>query len=156
MKQCQKCKSVKELDQFYRDKANRDGHQRCCKKCNNEFKRKYKSSASYQGDRLLLARDRLSRVKQREKYAGLQPTNLNPKDVLEIHKRFNNQCFNCKSRTKLVIDHHIAINHGATLAHNNAVLLCFSCNSKKQERLPEVFYDSSKLSLITRILNNVQ
>ena len=35
-KQCSKCKSIKDISMFYRNKAKKDGRQTHCKECHNE------------------------------------------------------------------------------------------------------------------------
>lgn len=36
MKKCTKCSEIKEPNQFYKDKAFKDGHRSCCKSCDNK------------------------------------------------------------------------------------------------------------------------
>ena len=42
MKTCSKCKIEKELSDFYKKKASKDGFRSECKECNNLYSRKYK------------------------------------------------------------------------------------------------------------------
>lgn len=42
LKECFKCNTVKPLNEFYKDKTQRDGHQYKCKECANEDIKKYK------------------------------------------------------------------------------------------------------------------
>ena len=66
---------------------------------------------------------------------------------------FNNKCFNCNSENNLHIDHHYPLSKGHPLTRNNAVLLCRSCNSIKNSKLPEDFYSEDKLKQLENILN---
>ncbi|MBW1931454.1 MAG: hypothetical protein JRI56_00205 [Deltaproteobacteria bacterium] len=41
MKRCNKCKTEKPLEDFYKDRSSKDGHQGMCKVCKKEYHRKY-------------------------------------------------------------------------------------------------------------------
>ncbi len=58
---------------------------------------------------------------------------------------FKDQCFKCKSKDKLSIDHHRSLYSGHGLEVNNAVILCKPCNSRKSNKDPEAFYSVLEL-----------
>lgn len=41
-KKCPKCKQIKPVSEFYKDKAKKDGHQGACKSCQLEYFRQYR------------------------------------------------------------------------------------------------------------------
>lgn len=47
LKQCSKCKSKKEITQFYKNKSHKDGYDNYCKICSKEYKSKSKASSEY-------------------------------------------------------------------------------------------------------------
>ena len=40
-KKCPKCKNIKSLEDFFKDKTNKDGHAHWCKNCGKEFQGKF-------------------------------------------------------------------------------------------------------------------
>ena len=46
-KQCSKCKDVKSLDDFYKNKRSPDGHRPNCKKCHNTASSQYQQTETY-------------------------------------------------------------------------------------------------------------
>ena len=42
-KKCSKCKEVKSLNEFHKDKLNKDGCQNTCKECRKQYQKKYQS-----------------------------------------------------------------------------------------------------------------
>jgi 5-methylcytosine-specific restriction endonuclease McrA len=78
-------------------------------------------------------------------------TLIEEKELLDI---FDYKCFKCginqedavrKDIRGLVMDHHYPISIGFGLSKSNCVVLCLSCNSKKKNKMPEVFYSSEEL-----------
>jgi 5-methylcytosine-specific restriction endonuclease McrA len=76
--------------------------------------------------------------------------NINDQKI--TYRLFDNKCFNCDSIKKLCIDHHYPASKGFGLSLDNAVLLCNSCNSSKNNKLPHEFYSNSKLEQLNYIL----
>lgn len=65
---------------------------------------------------------------------------------------FNNLCFNCGSNKNLEIDHHYPLSKGYGLHIGNAVLLCSSCNTSKNNKMPNCFYSKIKFDQVEYIL----
>lgn len=70
-------------------------------------------------------------------------------------KAFNNKCFNCKSTKKLCIDHHRPLSKGHPLTLQNAVVLCFPCNTSKLAKDPEDFYGIKKCKQLDKKLKKL-
>jgi len=68
-----------------------------------------------------------------------------------VFGEFDNRCACCGAGTNLCLDHHLPLREGNALL-DNAVVLCLACNSRKENRLPEDFYEASKLREIERRL----
>jgi len=89
--------------------------------------------------------------------------------IEEVYKKkffalFDNRCFKCGIKEKpyveigqppvLCIDHHIPMILGGHLVPGNLVSLCRSCNNKKHDSPPEVFYTLDELNKLKPILEN--
>jgi hypothetical protein len=53
---------------------------------------------------------------------------------------WDRRCAHCNSAEKLCIDHWLPLSKGYPLMMSNAVVLCVSCNSAKQDNMPEDIY----------------
>lgn len=67
------------------------------------------------------------------------------RDKREVFDRFNNKCFKCGNKEDLTVDHHIPFIRSGRLTRSNAVLLCRSCNSSKNAKMPKDFYTEKEL-----------
>ena len=65
---------------------------------------------------------------------------------------FGYKCINCGITENLTIDHHQPLVNGNPLTRQNAVVLCSSCNSSKNDTLPERFYKKEKLQEVNVLL----
>jgi hypothetical protein len=74
----------------------------------------------------------------------------------KFFESFDNQCYKCKSKSDLIIDHHIPIYLGGKYENGNLVALCRKCNNKKRETHPNEFYDTFEIETLKPILNNQQ
>ena len=67
-------------------------------------------------------------------------------DFEQVFARFENRCFNCGTQDRdLQVDHHVPQHLGVPLTHQNAVVLCDTCNGTKGMQLPEDFYTLEQL-----------
>ena len=114
---------------------------------NKEYYAKYQ--AKYQKDH-----PEVGRASSRKRRAMKQEIKEQYTKEDEAYTRdlFMNKCFNCDCKENLTIDHHQPLSKGFPLARDNAVVLCKSCNSSKNDKLPEDFYNFYDLMLIEKIL----
>lgn len=77
--------------------------------------------------------------------------NFGVTDKKEVFKKFKNKCFKCGSKKFLTIDHHLPFSRGGLLTFTNCVLLCRSCNSKKNAKVPEDFYNEKELNKLKKL-----
>jgi 5-methylcytosine-specific restriction endonuclease McrA len=68
-----------------------------------------------------------------------------------VFSEFANRCACCGAIADLCLDHHRPLREGNGLV-DNAVVLCLACNSRKENRLPEEFYEELMLREIERRL----
>ena len=69
----------------------------------------------------------------------------------ELFIKFDNKCFNCRSTKKLSLDHNVPFSRGGRLTESNTVLLCLSCNSSKNAKLPKDFYSVDQLKQLEKL-----
>ena len=76
---------------------------------------------------------------------------------------FDSKCFKCKVlkepvlhgyAANLCIDHHLPMALGGHLVPGNLVVLCRSCNLRKLDQPPEVFYTARELELLQPLLDS--
>lgn len=80
----------------------------------------------------------------------------------KLYSQFHDSCYNCgdtedldlsiRKPWKLCLDHHTPMTHGGHYELGNLVVLCRQCNSVKQKKSPEDFYDTNKLERLGQIL----
>lgn len=97
---------------------------------------------------ILVSRQADRRRRERKHDLDMQFTH---EDVKLVHERFEHKCFNCGRTNRLQIDHHFPLSRGHGLLPSNAVLLCKSCNSSKNNRLPENFYSIEQLEKLNAL-----
>jgi len=97
------------------------------------------------------------REKSRKRRAKKQEVNENftIQDEQFVYNLFNNECFNCKNKENLGIDHVRPLSKGNALTIKNACVLCRSCNASKGDNEPEEFYSEFKLIELIDILNSI-
>lgn len=80
-------------------------------------------------------------------------TNYSLQDQKLTRILFHEQCFKCEAKEHIEIDHHYPLSLGFSLSKDNAVLLCKSCNTSKNNTLPEYFYTQDELNRIDYLLS---
>jgi 5-methylcytosine-specific restriction endonuclease McrA len=81
----------------------------------------------------------------------------------KIYEQFHFSCYNCgdtedldlsrRKPWKLCLDHHVPMINGGHYELGNLVVLCRRCNSIKNKKSPEEFYEKLKLDELERVLN---
>jgi 5-methylcytosine-specific restriction endonuclease McrA len=106
------------------------------------------TSYAKSGKRVCLACHRVKQRNRRE-VKMLLDGNYSIADEQYTRDLFDHKCFKCSGESNLSIDHHYPLSAGFGLSQENAVLLCRSCNSSKNNRLPEDFYSNDELQILS-------
>lgn len=93
----------------------------------------------------------LKRHRRRHKEGG--EVTLTVRDVLAIKTKFGFQCFKCKTKTDLTLDHHLPLALGGKLCVQNCVLLCRRCNGLKADLDPQSWYSETELAALLDLLS---
>lgn len=120
-RRCFKCLVIKPIKKFKVERKRPNGRGHLCHQCLWAYKSQCKKAAN-------------------EKFSF--------RDKLKIRKKFNNQCFKCGSLERVGVDHHRPISKGHALTEANAVALCSACNSLKNNKDPELFYNKEELIVL--------
>lgn len=68
-----------------------------------------------------------------------------------MHKS-GSRCVYCGTKEKLTADHFIPLAKGGSTEEHNIVIACLSCNSSKQDKMPERWCSAEQLSRVMSIL----
>lgn len=150
-KLCNKCNISKLCNEYFyrKDSGDITGFTTICKECalkyerdpivvsrrsernqhKSEYYRKYYAKQCSDNTNTRL-RYRLYTSKRRALKQKLNET-FTVQDIKLVKERFEHKCFVCSSTERLEIDHFFPLSMGYVLTHQNAVLLCKSCNCSK-------------------------
>lgn len=81
--------------------------------------------------------------------------NLTAKQWGRVIDAFDNKCAYCMENTSLTVDHFIPISRGGSTTMGNIVCACASCNSSKQDKLPQDWCNAVQLERVLDILINL-
>lgn len=150
MKTCSTCGELKELQEFYKSKTNKDGLSGYCIACD-----KIKKANHYQRTReVTLARHKRWAEANPEKVKQYKRKwkNINRERVLQYKRnrrkleiidhftieewqrlldRYDHRCLCCGSEDLITADHIIPLSKGGSNHISNIQPLCVTCNSKK-------------------------
>jgi len=175
MKTCRRCKIEQPLENFNKEKRVKNGLLANCKSCHNAYvrsnykkqpkekirliakKKYYKYYDKIRAKALRYTRNNRDKIRisnnKRYHISTIMDSKYTHLSDLITRKIFNNQCFNCGSTSRLVIDHHYPLSKKFGLSLYNAVLLCQFCNGSKHNKLPIDFYPKEKFDKLEYILS---
>ncbi|ASF29967.1 MULTISPECIES: HNH endonuclease [Bacillus amyloliquefaciens group] len=110
LKQCSKCKEIKSVEGFSRDKSKKDGLTSACRECNNNREKKRRANG---GD-------------------------FTKEQKLAAFKKYGGFCQICNSSRNLEVDHKLPQNvckPNTASIDDNAWVLCKGCNIAKGTRI---------------------
>lgn len=142
MKKCCKCKNIKSLSDFYKDKNKKDGYRYNCKTCSSrnrehkklydlEYRRKNKEKIKeyykkHYNKKIKPTREKKTKEQNRENWLRLK-YNLTKEQYQELIKNQNNKCAICKiSQSELSYPLFIDHEHKTDKVRG---LLCRTCNT---------------------------
>ena len=135
-KKCNKCKCVKNLDNFYRNKSRKDGHDTWCKECSNEYSKKYYNKNSDKIKRRIKQWN--EKIKTNSIYSYIKRyltkrkavINASVEDIIGLYNK-NPNCYYCGKSldyTEISFDHKIPLSRNGTKTIDNIALSCKNCN----------------------------
>jgi len=88
-----------------------------------------------------------SNIKRREKRFGINSI-VNIEMIKAILKIFEYKCFLCNSKSNLCLDHFNPVQYKIPIYLDNCLVLCTSCNSKKNRKNPKDFFSPVQLEIL--------
>ena len=82
--------------------------------------------------------------------------NYTKEDEAFTKNLFDHACFNCGSTENLTVDHYRPLSKGNALTLTNAIILCTSCNSSKNNKDPEQFFSEEQITIIQEVFDMVE
>lgn len=158
MKQCPKCKKVKSVKDFHKDKIKKDGLSSYCKKCackkanewqKNNHEKAHANKMKYQRENVNECRARIKEWAKNnsEKVSAInQRKRINKKNAEgsftldeweKLKKKYDYTCPGCKEKEPFIIlttDHIFPLSKGGNDYIQNIQPLCIKCNSKKSTK----------------------
>lgn len=137
-KKCSKCGELKSVEEYYKDKACKDGIKFRCKCCEKEHRKQYYQSASYK------KAAKTSRIKNSQNINAYNSRRRSKKKNLlhPLHNKRIEECFHLMTRilreqtgNEYEVDHIIPINKGGIHHHCNLQVIEASKNSSKLDSL---------------------
>lgn len=125
-KYCPRCETNLPVQEFYKNKAKKDGLQVQCKSCIKGFVK----TSYYRYRESRLETTRIWKANWRAERYGAKST-LTVKEWLEILNSYEGKCAYC-SDTFSGIDHVTPFSRGGENTKENVVPTCSSCNHKKR------------------------
>jgi len=128
-KKCSKCRLIKPIEDFYKDKRAMDGRSSQCKKCKDKMTAKWRSThlsnrAEYHKNYRELKRDRLNETARRHHY--LRRYGMTKEEALALTKLAGGKCQICGDRFSKENPAHIDHDHNTGIVRG---VLCRCCNS---------------------------
>lgn len=146
-KYCPKCRTVKPLSEFYRNRVRYDGRAVHCKSCMSKYHQQDRINRPeiYKGRRHIfyLANKDVARLYcelRRARKAGAEGS-VTKAELIQIHEEQEGMCAYCGIRIfweikrDVYIDHIVAITRNGSNWPDNIALVCQSCSSSKNNRL---------------------
>ena len=98
------------------------------------------------------------RVRKRKRRAAKRAVNedYTVEDEKITREAFDHACFNCGSTENLAVDHYRPLSKGNALTLTNAIILCTSCNSSKNNKDPEEFFSEEQTTIIQEVFDRVE
>tara|TARA_R110000824_G_scaffold64905_1_gene169410 strand:+ start:698 stop:1192 length:495 start_codon:yes stop_codon:yes gene_type:complete len=160
-KKCGKCKEVKDVDMFCKDKWRKDGRKCQCKACVSAAQKVIRATAEGQ------AYQKASKAKKDEenpmwqkhgfanskaKSLGL-PGRITEQQVKDLFAGHGHFCYYCDVQSTdpsvLTLDHYMPFERGGKNAIQNCVPACAKCNFIKNDMDPEEFIEKKAKKPLT-------
>jgi len=153
-KQCHKCRQVKLIELFSKNKICLDGYRNHCRECQYSTAKQWQQNNpekyAYCKQR---TRTWLKRLKETDPvkykaqiflgherrrlrhYSNGESTYINPILLKDIYSLYNHTCLKCGATEKITLDHIVPVSKGGLTTFDNLQVLCASCNSSKSDKI---------------------
>jgi 5-methylcytosine-specific restriction endonuclease McrA len=159
MKKCYKCKEIKSLDDFYRDRSSWDGYKGACKSCSNKAVRAWIENNRDSRREHVRAFDKRNpewnnakTAKRRSQRKAAEVEELDNLYIERVYEFYGRICLSCESED-VSLDHVIPLSKGGTHSYKNFQPLCMACNMKKGNRSAADYRDIQKGILVGMIFD---
>ncbi len=88
-------------------------------------------------DNTLSKNPEIALIKKQSEQFKKKRVAINQTKVIEVSARCGGKCMICGTKENLTIDHIIPQSKGGKDSVDNLQILCFSCNSRKHDKMPE-------------------
>lgn len=160
-KSCATCRVTKPLDSFHRDKNRKDGHRFKCKACvrayydrtrdariasSRAWQKAHPKACTAATNRWRKSHPDTARVVSAARKAAFHryrsrlrnaEGSFTDEEWRACRDAHGNRCAICREEKKLCVDHIIPLMKGGSNYITNIQPLCFSCNSRKKDKMPE-------------------
>jgi 5-methylcytosine-specific restriction endonuclease McrA len=149
-KRCCKCKQVKIINHFSKDRSRKDGLRNICKECDKKYKKEFRlnnrdSIREYDKKYRLKNLDRIRKRARKNRLAhpernrndvGIRRSRKLSNGVFKISSKelknlYSSPCFYCGSTDSIQADHVIPVVKGGVHSIGNLVPACAKCNLSK-------------------------
>ena len=148
-KTCSRCKEVKNISYFYKNKSEACGYRRQCKECTTHYNSKHKEKKrEYDYHYRIKNKECIKKVKElyhlNNRELGnsrdhVRRARKNENKAFKVSKKeliklYNSPCFYCGSLNKITLDHVVPISRGGSHGIGNLVPACSFCNGSKHNK----------------------
>jgi len=148
---CTKCKIVKEITKFAKNRSKSSGLDCWCLQCKSKHRNRTTEYASRKNESYR-QKKRVWNNARRAKKKNCKELGLTSEQWLNTLNELNHKCMNCGSSENIHQDHFIPLHKNGKHTVTNVIPLCAHCNQTKSNKMPEEFFSKEKYVVIVAYL----